>query len=261
MTCEPLENYDGPLLASKVDVMKTKPAYLPLYQQVKASLIKRIAAGEWPPGTFLPSETALAEEYGVSQGTLRKALVELTNAQSLVRYQGKGTAVAAFDSDQDLFRFLLIVDSQGRKVLPMSQMTLCETGVADDREAGALNLAPGARVYRLERIRFLEGTPVIIENITLPLERFPGLEEVSYGNLPNTLYDYFQKQFSVIIASASEQLSAVSATSSDVRKLHVPMGSPLLQILRVARTLDGEPVELRLSRLNTVNHHYQSEVR
>jgi len=241
--------------------MKTKPEFLPLYQQVKSSLIRRIASGEWPPGTFLPSETALAEEYGVSQGTLRKALVELTNAQSLVRYQGKGTAVAAFETDQDLFRFLLIVDEQGHKVLPVSQMTQAESGQADQAEAHALSLPPGGGVFRLERVRLLEGAPVIIENITVPLARFPGIETIGAANLPNTLYDYFQKQYSVIVASASEQLDAVPASAGDARKLRVPVGHPLLRILRVARTLDGEPVEYRVSRLNTARHHYRNDVR
>ena len=57
--------------------MPVKPAFNPLYQQVKESLLRRIAAGEWAPGSFLPSEPVLAEEYGVSHGTLRKALNDL----------------------------------------------------------------------------------------------------------------------------------------------------------------------------------------
>lgn len=77
----------------------SKLTFAPLYEQVKKAILNRIIAGEWGPGSFLPSEIALAKEYGVSQGTLRKALNALTREKRLVRYQGKGTAVAVLDED------------------------------------------------------------------------------------------------------------------------------------------------------------------
>ena len=85
----------------------SKLTFAPLYEQVKKAILNRIIAGEWGPGSFLPSEIALAKEYGVSQGTLRKALNALTREKRLVRYQGKGTAVAVLDEDSSLFPFFL----------------------------------------------------------------------------------------------------------------------------------------------------------
>ena len=64
----------------------TKVTSIPLYAQIKSSILSRIVAKEWGPGSFLPSETALAAEYGVSQGTLRKALNELALEKKLVRF-------------------------------------------------------------------------------------------------------------------------------------------------------------------------------
>ena len=66
----------------------TKVTSIPLYAQIKSSILSRIVAKEWGPGSFLPSETALAAEYGVSQGTLRKALNELALEKKLVRTVG-----------------------------------------------------------------------------------------------------------------------------------------------------------------------------
>ena len=86
----------------------SKLTFAPLYEQVKKAILNRIIAGEWGPGSFLPSEIALAKEYGVSQGTLRKALNALTREKRLVRYQGKGTAVAVLDEDSSLFPFFLL---------------------------------------------------------------------------------------------------------------------------------------------------------
>ena len=79
--------------------MHKKITFTPLYLQVKEDILDRILKGEWSPGSFLPNEFVLAEQYDVSQGTLRKALNELTAEKHLVRYQGKGTAVAIVDED------------------------------------------------------------------------------------------------------------------------------------------------------------------
>ena len=116
----------------------SKPAFTPLYAQIKDSILSRIVAGEWSPGSFLPSEMALAEEYGVSQGTLRKALNELTLEKRLVRYQGKGTAVAVLDADSSLFPFFMLYDAAGRRVYPLSCTGDIRSGTAEDDEAEAL---------------------------------------------------------------------------------------------------------------------------
>ncbi len=70
------------------------PTLLPLYAQVKAQLIQRIQSGDWKPGELIPNEFVLAGELGVSQGTVRKALGELTADKLLLRRQGRGTFVA-----------------------------------------------------------------------------------------------------------------------------------------------------------------------
>lgn len=241
--------------------MKKKPKFFPLYHQVKASLIKRISSGEWPPGTFLPSETALAEKYGVSQGTLRKALIELTNDRCLVRYQGKGTAVATFESDQGLFRFLRICGKDGKKVQPISLPISAEVGAATPDETKELKIASNGAVYRIERVRLIEGQPVINEVITLPLETFPGIDSIGASNLPNTLYDLFHKRYSIIVALVQERLDAVAASSTDAKRVKVSVGDPLLRIRRLAFDLQGTPIELRDSRCRTDCCEYTNEIR
>ncbi len=70
---------------------------MPLYEQVKQEILKRITNKYWNPGDSLPNEFELAEELGVSQGTVRKALNILTDEKVLDRRQGKGTFVAKVD--------------------------------------------------------------------------------------------------------------------------------------------------------------------
>jgi GntR family transcriptional regulator, arabinose operon transcriptional repressor len=66
---------------------------LPLYFQVYKSLLERIQQGEFPPGSFLPPERQLTEDYGVSRITVIKALDELVKAHYVKRQQGRGTVV------------------------------------------------------------------------------------------------------------------------------------------------------------------------
>ena len=149
----------------------------PLYKLVKESILTRIADGEWAPGTFLPCETALAEEYQVSHGTLRRALDELTREHRLTRYQGKGTAVALLDSDQALFKFFQIRRKDGSHPLPTSKNIRITSGSgvhggATDEEAFALKIGPGAEVIRIRRVRITDSRPMFNEYITLPATLF-----------------------------------------------------------------------------------------
>ncbi|MBT7509671.1 MAG: UTRA domain-containing protein, partial [Rhodospirillaceae bacterium] len=62
------------------------------------------------------------------------------------------------------------------------------------------------------------------------------------------------------IHRAVEELRAVSAERDEARALGVATGAPLLEIDRLAETVDGTPVEWRLSRCDTRAHHYLSEI-
>jgi GntR family transcriptional regulator, arabinose operon transcriptional repressor len=66
---------------------------LPLYFQVYKYLLERIQQGEFPPGSFLPPERQLTEDYGVSRITVIKALDELVKGHYVKRQQGRGTVV------------------------------------------------------------------------------------------------------------------------------------------------------------------------
>ena len=84
----------------------SSPVFSPLYQQIKALLLQSLEQGEWHAGEMIPSEVDLAVRYKVSQGTVRKAIDELTAENLLVRRQGRGTFVATHQEAVNRFRFL-----------------------------------------------------------------------------------------------------------------------------------------------------------
>lgn len=234
------------------------PRAQPLYAQVKALMMQRLIAGQWRPGEMLPSEFQLADLFGVSQGTVRKALDELAGENVVVRRQGRGTFVAEHDDHRALFHFFHLVGPDGERRLPESRLISVRKGLAGRLEAGRLAVGRGVPVIRIRRIRLLDDRPAIAETIAVPQKLFPDLADIR--EVPNTLYDFYERRYGVTIARAVERLAAVAADERDAKLLETAPGVPLLEIDRTALALDGTPVEWRVSRCLTATHHYRVEL-
>src|SRR5215472_18633894 len=128
------------------------PLYRPLYLQIKELLVKSLAL-EWGPGETIPSELELAARYGVSQGTVRKAIDALAAENIVVRRQGKGTFVATHTEEKSsLFRFLRIRRSDGEDEYPGSRLVDVRRGKASVEAARLLDLKAGDPVILLRRL-------------------------------------------------------------------------------------------------------------
>ncbi|HET8727206.1 MAG TPA: GntR family transcriptional regulator [Alphaproteobacteria bacterium] len=238
-----------------MDASFQPPAPSPLYRQVKQILVARIARGEWRPGTLLPSEPKIAAELGVSPGTVRKALDEMTADRLVERRQGRGTFVATTTTDSRLFHFFKLVDAERSRIMPDSREASRETGPATAEERRILKLEKGEHTVRIRRIRSLRGVDMMVETVILPLKRFPALA-ADREELPNTLYDFYEAKFGVTIRQVAELLRAVPATPEEAKILGLAAGAPVLEINREAFTFDEQPVEWRVSRLDCRNSGY-----
>lgn len=240
-------------------MLSTEKGANSLYIQVKDLLIAKIGNGDWVPGGIIPSEINLARELGVSQGTVRKAITELVENNVLTRKQGRGTFVSTHDPQRALFHFFHITDNDGHKVLPESRVLRIGIKTASVREVRSLQLAAKSEVVRIERVRNFSARPTMVETITLAAEPFGELGQEN-RELPNTLYELYEKEFGITIHSADEKLRAIAATKRDAAILGLKTGTPLLEIERVAMTLGKSPVELRVSRCSTHNHYYHNTI-
>jgi GntR family transcriptional regulator len=233
-------------------------AYKPLYVQVRDQLVRRLIDGEWQPGQLIPSEIELAREIGVSQGTIRKALDAMTGEHLLIRRQGRGTFVARPEESRILFQFFRLVPDDGQRSFPDSAILDRRSAAASQAEAEALAIAPGDPVWRIERVRTLGDTPLLVETLTLPEARVPGFGELAA--IPNNVYGLYSERWGITIGRASEKLKAVAASAADAAALGCAPGAPLLSIRRIALDLENKPVELRVSRCLTEAAHYSSEL-
>jgi len=219
--------------------------FRPLYARVRAQLVRRLSAGDWLPGVAIPSETALAAEFGVSQGTVRRAVGQLVDEGALRRAQGRGTFVAEQTPERANFRFFRLVDNAGNRVVPALVRQIAGVKPADAAQAAALELDGGEPVQIVVRLRAIAGRRAIDETVAVPEAVMPGL--VIGPALPNALYPHYQARFGVSVLNTSERLSATAATARQARRLEVARGAPLLRVERTAHDLTGRAVEHRVS--------------
>jgi GntR family transcriptional regulator len=232
----------------------------PLYARVRERLLARIRSGEWKPGQLIPNEFAIAAEFGVSQGTARKAVSELAAEQLVRRRQGRGTFVVEHTPADVLFRFFNMFDAMGAPLIPDSRNIRCWVAPRPSgAERVALALDANVRVIRITRTRTTRGRPFIVETIALPQRLFPGL--AGRAEIPNTLYDHFQQAFGILVVRTDDRLSAVAAAAAPAAALGIPVATPLLKIERIAFTLDDKPIEWRVSLCHLEAAHYLARSR
>ena len=236
------------------------PTFSPLYQQIRELITNSLESGEWGPGDIIPSESELAERFGVSQGTVRKAIDEMAAGNLLVRRQGKGTFVATHDDPRSFFRFLRLAANDGQQLTLKSHPLECWRAKAGADVARILALDPGAAIIILRRVLKNGDEPAVFDEIFLPGELFADLSLDVLKSNAMSLYSLFESRYSVRMIRASERLRAVSADRLSAELLQVAEGSPLLQVERVAYTYGNKPVEWRRGVYSTQKYHYHNEL-
>jgi len=171
----------------------TLPAFRPLYDQIRALLIQSLESGEWKPGEAIPPEPDLAARFGVSQGTVRKAIDALAADNLLLRRQGKGTFVASHTGPDHRHRFLRIVPDEGPKVAPVSTLIDLARDKISGPVARALQLRPGSSVIRFRRMLAFAGRPLVLDEMVLPATQFPRLTLERLAEHSGSIYAFYER--------------------------------------------------------------------
>ncbi|UTV98884.1 GntR family transcriptional regulator [Marinomonas rhizomae] len=233
---------------------------LPLYQQVRDELLDNISSGAWLPDVPIPTESELTKKYEVAIGTIRKAVDTLVNDGLLYRSQGRGTFVRRPDFNASLFRFFRQMSSDGRFVMPESQLLSRTFKNPPQQAADALKIDVNDKAICLERLRLLEDRVVLTEEIWLPASLFTSLIDLELSEFGNLLYPFYEQQCGQLIASAKETLTIASASTSIAMALNTVENSPVAVIERVAYGYDKTPLEYRISHGSAETFCYQIEI-
>jgi GntR family transcriptional regulator len=236
------------------------PAFSPLYQQIKALLTKSLQAGEWKPGEAIPSEVELAARFKVSQGTVRKAIDELSTENLLVRRQGKGTFVATHAEEKIQYRFLRLTPDAGVGVPGQRRVLDCRRLRAPGDVARVLELKSGDSAVQIRRMLLADNHPVVLDDIWLNGALFKGLTTERLSDYKGPMYGLFETEFGVRMIRAEEKIRALAADTASAQLLELHVGAPLLSVERLSFTYGDKPVELRRGLYNTASHFYRNEL-
>jgi GntR family transcriptional regulator len=229
-----------------------------LYLQVAAALAERIASGQWQPGFPMPNEADLAREFGVSTGTMRRALDKLEEDRIVTRRHGRGTFVLDHRADDLAFRFSRIVDDAGRRVGDRHATLLSqEIAVPTRIERSVLSLGAGQKVVRTRRLRTHDGRPCRYDVACLAKERLAITDLKSVGDY---LIVPLAQTRGVHLSRAVERVTVGEASPEVAGLLNIEVGSVVLRLDRVIHSADGQPIEWRVSECNFQGEYYLAEM-
>lgn len=235
---------------------------LPLYEVVKRQITEAIMLGKLEPGSVLPSEVALSQTYGVAVGTIRRALMDLTNDGILSRRRKTGTVVTGRKPQHSLrlfFQYFRLHGLDGSLSKSVTKVTSLEKAAASTVEAKKLQIDEGAPVVTFHRVRYVDDKPIMHETLTLSCERVPDFPEKA-EDIPPLFYLHLLDRFGIRISAIREQIGADLATGDDARWLNLKTPAAVLTIDEVAYDQMAVPVLISSHRATTANHRYVNEV-
>jgi len=213
-------------------------AKVPKYYRLKSALLDLLTGAS--PGTALPTERELAERFATSRTTVRQALAELVVEGRLERTQGRGTFVAEpkLVHVRQLTSYTDDLRSQGRQ--PSSVILRVDRVPADPAVAEHLQLRPGDKVHRVERLRLVGGEPLAHETAHLP-GRLPRLR--AELDRRGSLYDTLRDAYGIELTDVEDTVETALASPMEAELLGVDTGLPMLLVHRLAWDADGHPAE------------------
>lgn len=211
----------------------------PLHAQIARHLRRAIEQGDLLGGDRLDGEIGLAERWGVSRATLRRAISDLVSQGVLLRQHGVGTQVAP-DSGWHSTGVRSMYDelaAAGRH--PVTRIRAFAVVPAGPDVAEPLGLELGTEVYAIERLRFADGVPLALMRNWLPATLVP----LAVADLDQGLYELLRAR-GVAMRIARQSIGAQGADDEQAEALGIEKGSAVLSMDTVTYAAFGQPIEV-----------------
>ncbi|HBY96113.1 MAG: GntR family transcriptional regulator [Ardenticatenaceae bacterium] len=209
----------------------------PLYTQIQRDIEISIATNRLRPGDLLPGEVELANRYGVSRVTVRQALRELVTEGLLYRIQGKGTFVSQpmiQRTEPNITSFFYEMLESGRK--PTAKVS-SEVRSPDPETQRLLKLGPDELVIVIQRLRYVNGEPIVYQVNTTRESLCPGLtsEDLSVQSFQYTL----EIKYNLRLVEVEEHLTSLKPGEELAQILEIPPTVPVLVDTRMLHGVGG----------------------
>ncbi len=212
---------------------------VPLYFQVAQHLEHLIESGELVTGTRLENEIDLADQFGLSRPTMRRAIEYLVDRGLLVRKRGVGTQVVHPKVKRPVELTSLYDDLAKSRRDPCTRVLSFAVEPAPDTVAHQLGIPDGTDVYAFERVRYADAEPLALMRNHVPADLLRLTAEDLQGQ---GLYNLLRAN-GINLSIARQSIGARAATPAEARALHETRGAPLLTMARAAFDDQGRAVE------------------
>ncbi len=192
------------------------------------------------PGDRLPTESNLAERFGVSRMTARQAMQDLAGENLVERHRGAGTFIAPQPIHRHSGPLMSFTDDMRRRGrVASSRLLTVELRLPTSAEASDLELQEGERLVSLARIRMADGQPMALERTVLSPDVVSVLScDLEHGSLHQEL-----RKLGRVPTSALCRISARPASPYELALLDMPPQGAVLQEQRVIADQDARPLE------------------
>lgn len=215
----------------------TQVKYLVIYQKIK----QQILDGEYKVNGKIPSSLILAEEFGVSVLTIKKALDLLVRDGYIIRRRGSGTVVHDWHQQE---KARMIQTLTGTKAVYGSEVEskIIEFAIvgADESIAGKLGIADGDFVYRIIRLRIIHGIPTIMEHTWMPISIIPGVEATV---LEQSIYSHIHNKLGLEVGTSIVRVKGIRPDDREKQFMNVTDEDFLMRVEQVAYLTDGRTFE------------------
>ncbi|MGJ7038325.1 GntR family transcriptional regulator [Shinella sp. BE166] len=200
---------------------------IPLYFQLAETLRAAIETGAYPPGSKLPTEGELCEQYDVSRSVVRQALQSLAHDNLIETERGRGAFVLERKVPIALVQQLdPLLESMAKAGFKLTTRVLKQERIKPPAHI-AEEIGENDAIF-LERLRYADGVVFLVVRNYLPYSRFPDLlqsnelEKVS-------LYQYLAKRYDAVATTGKRQVELARINEEAIAaQLHVEMNSYVL---------------------------------
>jgi len=236
-----------------VILKRQNEAPTPVYYKLQSEIKENIENGKWKPGVMIPPERVFVEEYGVSIGTVKKAITNLVNEGFLYRVQGRGTFVTDTQLRRNRLRYYRLfkdfLDEENELQFKLLELKSVE-GTRPVKQY--LKLRSNQQLFKVKRILVSDNLPKIYSISYLPMNLFKGLDTRSKSTLESQpLYTYLEEQYDVPTLYNHELIGAEAADKEVSKQLDIPKGTPVVLIEMLSYTHKDKPYEFRVSYCRT----------
>lgn len=212
-----------------------------LHDRVYRILREEIERGVLPRGAQLPAERDLCARLTVSRATVRRALKQLSEDGLIESWVGRGTFVSGglLSDPPNTYRSFTELGAE-RGLTASARVLSMRIRPALLDEADTLRVAPGVEIFDLERLRMLDGLPIAIDHVRVPLGKAPNLTSQDFANA--SLYKALEEA-GVAPVRGDYAVTAI-ADMSRAKLLDAPDDSPLLLVVSTGYDAKGNAIEL-----------------